>query len=82
MKKLLITCGIALAAVGIYTGAFAEQVSTKAILDTEIQAYHEAATGNFQDTLPGRKKRDTTNRKPMPRDTTKKDTLRASVFMK
>ncbi|RYY30761.1 MAG: hypothetical protein EOO04_03900 [Chitinophagaceae bacterium] len=68
MKKILMTCGLAIAAFGFYTGAFGEN-------NTYVQEDYSQISNDFQDTLPGRKK-DTTNRKPMPQDTLKRDSLK------
>ncbi len=64
MKKILIVCGLAICSVGLYS------------FDGNSSYVHEdystISTENFQDTLPGRK-RDTSNRKPTPQDTIKRD---------
>jgi hypothetical protein len=66
MKKILVTCALAITSVGLYTGAFGEDKSYV------HEDYSAVVAENFQDTLPGRKK-DTTNRKPMPTDTVRRD---------
>jgi hypothetical protein len=68
MKKILMTCGLALAAFGFYSGAFGENARY-------VHEEYSLAGDNFQDTLPG-KKRDTSNRKPMPQDTMRRDSIR------
>ena len=68
MKKIIITCGLAVAAFGFYGGAFGGN-------STYIQEEYSTVRNDIQDTLPGRK-RDTTNRRPMPQDTMKRDSLK------
>ena len=68
MKKILMTCGLAVAAFGFYSGAFGENT-------VYVPQDFSIVTGDFQDTIPGRK-RDTTNRRPMPQDTLKRDSVR------
>ena len=68
MKKILMTCGLAIAAFGFYSGAFGENTNY-------IHEDYAMVGNNFQDTIPG-KKRDTSNRKPMPQDTMKRDSIK------
>ena len=68
MKKIFMTCGLALAAFGFYSGAFGENANYK-------HEDYSKINNEFQDTIPG-KKRDTSNRKPMPQDTIKRDSIR------
>ena len=68
MKKILMTCGLAIAAFGFYSGAFGGNT-------TYIHEDYATIGNNFQDTIPG-KKRDTSNRKPMPQDTMKRDSIK------
>ena len=68
MKKILMACGLAIAAFGFYSGAFGEHSSY-------IHEDYSTINSNYQDTIPG-KKRDTTNRRPMPQDTIKRDSVR------
>jgi len=63
------TCGLAIAAFGFYSGAFGENTSYV------HEDYSTIANNDFQDTLPRRKK-DTTNRKPMPQDTVRRDSVK------
>ncbi len=65
MKKLLIVCGVAIASFGMYTSASGEN-------NGYVQPESTVISENFQDTIPGRK-RDTTNRKPLPQDTMRRD---------
>ena len=76
MKKILIACGLVMASVGFYSGAFGENKSY-------VHEDCSIVSDNFQDTIPGRKK-DTTNRKPQPTDTVKRDStvLMAQVTLK
>jgi hypothetical protein len=68
MKKILITCGLAIGAFGFYSGAFGENKNY-------VHEDYSTISNDFQDTLPGRK-RDTTNRRPMPQDTIKRDSVK------
>jgi hypothetical protein len=72
MKKILMTCGLAIAAFGFYSGAFGENTS---------YVYQDQSTisNDIQDTLPGRKK-DTTNRRPMPQDTVRRDSVKTALL--
>ena len=62
------TCGLAIAAFGFYSGAFGENT-------TYVHEDYSTLSNDFQDTLPKRKK-DTTNRKPMPQDTVRRDSVK------
>jgi hypothetical protein len=68
MKKILMTCGLAIAAFGFYTGAFGEN-------KTYVHEDYAILSNDIQDTLPG-KERDATNRRPMPQDTVKRDSVK------
>ena len=70
MKKIIMTFGLAVAAFGFYSGAFGENTNY-------INEDYSIITNDFQDTIPG-KKRDTTNRRPMPQDTMKRDSIRVN----
>ena len=63
------TCGLAIAAFGFYSGAFGENTSYV------HEDYSTITNNDFQDTTPRRKK-DTTNRKPMPQDTVRRDSVK------
>jgi hypothetical protein len=64
MKKILFGFGIALATMGLYTSALGEGNSFTPDQPGQVET--------LQDTIPG-KKRDTTNRRPMPQDTITRD---------
>lgn len=66
MKKILLACGFAIASVGLFSTVSGEY--TNGYIQTENVVVSES----FQDTIPGRK-RDTTNRKPLPQDTIRRD---------
>lgn len=66
------TFGLAIAAFGFYTGAFGE------IANYSYQD-NSTVTTDIQDTLPGRKK-DTTNRRPMPQDTVRRDSAKTALL--
>jgi hypothetical protein len=76
MKKIIMACGLAVAAFGFYSGAFGEN---KAYVHED----YATISTDMQDTLPGRK-RDTANRKPLPQDTVRRDSalVHLSSFVK
>jgi len=65
MKKILLACGFAIASVGLFSTASGEN-------NGYVHTENVVVSENFQDTIPGRK-RDTTNRKPLPQDTIRRD---------
>ena len=71
MKKIFVTCGLALLSFGLYSDLFGANTNY-------IHEDYTSIDGNYQDTTPKRKK-DTTGRQPSPRDTTKKDSSKVML---